>query len=97
MFIEDTIKDEANVRSISGTENIFKILTRHKTFKIHLAFELGLFGIALMVLEHTSYVPSGTTIAFMTTSNFLSGFQSSHDTSKSSANLRQNPIRYQNL
>ena len=43
----------------------------------------------LMVLEHTSYVPSGTTQAFITGSSPGSGFQSSQDVSKSSANLRQ--------
>ncbi len=62
--------------------------------RIHLALELGVLGMALMVLEHTSYVPSGTTMAFITTSNFMSGFQSSQDTSKSSANRRQNPERH---
>ena len=43
----------------------------------------------LMVLEHTSYVPSGTTKAFITGSSVEFGFQSSQDVSKSSANRRQ--------
>lgn len=43
----------------------------------------------LMVREHTSYVPSGTTQAFITGLSLGSGFQSSQEVSKSSANLKQ--------
>ena len=66
----------------------------HWTLKIHFAFDADesvAAGRGLIVREHTSYVPCGTTTAFITISSFGSGFQSSQDTSKSSANRRQNP------
>ena len=69
----------------------------HCTFKIHLAFEADesvAAGRGLMVREHTSYVPWGTTSAFITISSCGSGFQSSHDTWKSLAKRKQNPINY---
>lgn len=46
-----------------------------------------------VVLEHTSYVPSGTTQAFINIScgSALTGFQSSRDVSKSSATRTQKP------
>ena len=43
----------------------------------------------LVVLELTSYVPSGTTQAFITGTSPGLGFQSSREVSKSSAILRQ--------